>query len=74
MSTGRSRTLRLPDPLITAAIARRVFAASVPVAARLGAEFMPRLDEGDLLIEASRLPSASLEGRHRRVDGRSRPS
>jgi cobalt-zinc-cadmium resistance protein CzcA len=28
----------------------------------LGAEFMPRLEEGDLLIEATRLPSASLEG------------
>ena len=27
----------------------------------LGAEFMPRLDEGDLLVEAARLPSASLE-------------
>jgi cobalt-zinc-cadmium resistance protein CzcA len=36
--------------------------ASVPVALNLGGEFMPRLNEGDLLIEAVRIPSASLEG------------
>jgi heavy metal efflux system protein len=36
--------------------------ASVPVALHLGGEFMPRLNEGDLLIEAVRIPSASLEG------------
>ncbi len=36
-------------------------AATIPVALRLGAEFMPRLDEGDLLIEVVRLPSATLE-------------
>jgi cobalt-zinc-cadmium resistance protein CzcA len=35
---------------------------SVPVALNLGGEFMPKLNEGDLLIEAVRLPSASLEG------------
>ena len=35
---------------------------SVPVALNLGGEFMPRLNEGDLLIEAVRIPSASLEG------------
>jgi cobalt-zinc-cadmium resistance protein CzcA len=36
--------------------------ASVPLALHLGGEFMPRLNEGDLLIEAVRIPSASLEG------------
>jgi cobalt-zinc-cadmium resistance protein CzcA len=36
-------------------------ATSVPVALRLGAEFMPRLDEGDILIEVTRLPTATLE-------------
>ncbi|MBM4000789.1 MAG: efflux RND transporter permease subunit [Planctomycetes bacterium] len=46
----------------TALIAAGLFAASIPVAARLGAEFMPRLNEGDLLVEAVRLPSATLEG------------
>jgi cobalt-zinc-cadmium resistance protein CzcA len=39
-----------------------VFAVSIPTALHLGAEFMPRLEEGDLLIEAVRLPSATLEG------------
>jgi cobalt-zinc-cadmium resistance protein CzcA len=34
---------------------------SIPIAWRLGAEFMPRLEEGDMLIEAVRLPSATLE-------------
>jgi cobalt-zinc-cadmium resistance protein CzcA len=48
-------------PVITAVLAVAVFAASIPVALRLGAEFMPRLDEGDLLIEINRLPSATLE-------------
>jgi cobalt-zinc-cadmium resistance protein CzcA len=32
------------------------------VASFLGAEFMPKLEEGDILIEMNRLPSASLEG------------
>jgi cobalt-zinc-cadmium resistance protein CzcA len=49
-------------PIVTVAIAVALLAASVPVALRLGAEFMPRLEEGDLLIEAVRLPSATLEG------------
>ncbi|NND98200.1 MAG: efflux RND transporter permease subunit [Pirellulaceae bacterium] len=49
-------------PRLTASIAATVFAISIPVAFGLGAEFMPRLNEGDLLVEAVRLPSASLEG------------
>jgi heavy metal efflux system protein len=49
------------SPVTTSIIAVTVFAISVPVALNLGAEFMPRLEEGDLLIEAVRLPSASLE-------------
>ncbi len=49
-------------PLATAVTALSIFVGSVPVAANLGAEFMPKLEEGDLLIEAVRLPTASLEG------------
>ncbi len=49
------------NQLMTAMLAFGVFAVSVPVSLQLGAEFMPRLEEGDLLIEANRLPSASLE-------------
>ncbi|QDU75681.1 Cobalt-zinc-cadmium resistance protein CzcA [Bremerella volcania] len=46
----------------TVSLAIAVFLASIPVAMNLGAEFMPRLNEGDLLVEAVRLPSATLEG------------
>ena len=55
-------TRAISYPKITALIALSVFAISIPVGQRLGGEFMPRLEEGDLLIEAVRLPSASLEG------------
>jgi cobalt-zinc-cadmium resistance protein CzcA len=51
----------LRQPLATAALAVILFVASVPVALHLGAEFMPKLDEGDILIEANRLPSSTLE-------------
>lgn len=49
-------------PAVTFGIALGILAMSIPIGQRLGAEFMPRLDEGDLLVEAVRLPSASLEG------------
>lgn len=55
-------TRAIAHPFVTVAMALTVFAVSIPVANNLGAEFMPRLEEGDLLIEASRLPSATLEG------------
>ncbi|NBT14531.1 MAG: efflux RND transporter permease subunit, partial [Planctomycetia bacterium] len=48
-------------PVVISLCAAGLVAASVPVALRLGAEFMPRLDEGDILIEVNRLPSATLE-------------
>jgi cobalt-zinc-cadmium resistance protein CzcA len=48
-------------PVVISLAAAGLVAASVPVAMRLGAEFMPRLDEGDILIEANRLPTATLE-------------
>ena len=47
--------------LLTATVALCVFCMSIPVAIRLGGEFMPRLEEGDILIEANRLPTATLE-------------
>ncbi len=49
-------------PVVAVAIALGLVALSVPVALNLGGEFMPRLNEGDLLVEAVRIPSASLEG------------
>jgi cobalt-zinc-cadmium resistance protein CzcA len=53
--------LAVRHPVVIALAAAGLVAASVPVGLRLGAEFMPRLDEGDILIEVNRLPSATLE-------------
>ncbi len=47
--------------VVTVVIALSVFGFSLPVGWNLGAEFMPRLVEGDLLVEAVRLPSATIE-------------
>jgi cobalt-zinc-cadmium resistance protein CzcA len=47
-------------PWATAAIAAAIFAVSIGAAGFLGTEFVPRLDEGDIVINASRLPSVSL--------------
>ena len=49
-------------PVIATLIGVALLAVSLPVAIGLGGEFMPRLNEGDLLVEAVRIPSASLEG------------
>ncbi|MBV8676398.1 MAG: efflux RND transporter permease subunit, partial [Planctomycetaceae bacterium] len=49
-------------PVVAAVLAIGLVGVSVPMALRLGGEFMPRLNEGDLLIEAVRIPSAALEG------------
>jgi len=50
------------NPKMTVCIALLAFIISLPVGRNLGAEFMPRLEEGDLLVEAVRLPSATIEG------------
>ncbi len=55
-------TAAIKHSFVTVAAAVTLFAVSIPIAMNLGAEFMPRLEEGDLLIEATRLPSATLEG------------
>lgn len=55
-------TRAIAHPVMTTLIAVAVFGISIPVGLSLGAEFMPRLEEGDLLVEAVRLPSATLEG------------
>jgi cobalt-zinc-cadmium resistance protein CzcA len=49
-------------PAAAVLLALALVGSSVPIAFALGGEFMPRLNEGDLLIEAVRIPSASLEG------------
>ncbi|MBZ5582815.1 MAG: CusA/CzcA family heavy metal efflux RND transporter, partial [Acidobacteriia bacterium] len=47
-------------PLLTVGIAAIVFAISLAGARLLGAEFIPRLDEGSLLIQMYRLPGISI--------------
>ncbi len=51
----------IASPVLTTVLAVTVFVLSIPIAMNLGAEFMPRLEEGDLLVEAVRLPSATIE-------------
>jgi cobalt-zinc-cadmium resistance protein CzcA len=48
--------------VLTVLAALAVFVGSIPVALLLEREFMPKLEEGDLLIETQRLPTATLEG------------
>jgi cobalt-zinc-cadmium resistance protein CzcA len=48
-----------PVRMITVSVV--VFLVSVVVALRFGVEFVPKLDEGDLAIQAVRLPSISLD-------------
>ena len=50
----------LDRPLLTGAIAVGVFVVSVAFVPFLGTEFIPKLDEGTVAIQAWRLPSVSL--------------
>jgi cobalt-zinc-cadmium resistance protein CzcA len=54
-------TFALQRPVLIAGTALALFALSIPIALQLGGEFIPLLDEGDLLVEGYRLPSATLE-------------
>lgn len=63
----KSRNLYLPAlrravlrPVLVVCIAAGIFAVSVLVAMNMGSEFIPRLDEGALAIQAWRLPSVAL--------------
>ena len=64
------RARRLYSPVLESALRNRkrvvgiagaVFVASLALVPFLGAEFIPRLDEGALAVQAVRLPSVSLE-------------
>ena len=54
-----SQTLR--HPVITAGVAALAFAGSLALASLLGAEFIPKLDEGAIALQAWRFPSVALE-------------
>ena len=53
------RAIRFPK--VTVAIAVVIFASSMVLVPFMGAEFIPKLDEGSLALQAWRLPSVSLE-------------
>lgn len=53
------RAIAHPVAVLTGAVV--VFGVSVLIASQFGAEFVPKLDEGDMAIQAIRLPSVSLE-------------
>ncbi|MCA9249117.1 MAG: efflux RND transporter permease subunit, partial [Planctomycetales bacterium] len=53
------RAIALPVPVVITAVA--IFAGSVLMAWQFGAEFIPRLDEGDIAMEGYRLQSVSLD-------------
>ncbi len=55
-------SIAIAQPLATALVGLAIVGVSIPIARNLGGDFMPQLEEGDILVEASRLPSASLEG------------
>lgn len=50
-----------PRPGLVFGVALLLFAGSLVSGARLGTEFMPRLDEGSVLVQGLRLPSTALE-------------
>ena len=50
--------IRFPVPLVAASVA--VFGLGLLLALGFGLEFVPKLDEGDIAIQAVRLPSVSL--------------
>jgi cobalt-zinc-cadmium resistance protein CzcA len=50
----------LARPGLTAAVSVAVFAASAVLVPFMGTEFIPKLDEGTIAIQAQRLPSVSL--------------
>lgn len=61
---------RVYEPVVRWAVGRRVLilgstlillAGSVPFALRLGSQFVPRLDEGSIVINTVRLPGVSVE-------------
>jgi len=51
--------MRMPWLMFASAVG--LFVISLIIASRFGVEFVPKLDEGDIAIQVTRLPSVSLE-------------
>ena len=60
-SYGRILARTLPHPASVGSAALVIVVLALVSATRLGTEFMPRLDEGSVLVQGIRLPSTSLE-------------
>jgi Cu(I)/Ag(I) efflux system membrane protein CusA/SilA len=60
--------IALSRPLTTLSIGLFALLSTVPVFLRLGSEFMPALDEGDLLYMPTTLPSISIEEAKRQLE------
>jgi Cu(I)/Ag(I) efflux system membrane protein CusA/SilA len=60
--------IALSRPLTTLSIGAFALLSTVPVFLRLGSEFMPALDEGDLLYMPTTLPSISIEEAKRQLE------
>jgi cobalt-zinc-cadmium resistance protein CzcA len=58
---SRLLAAHMRHPLLTVGVALAVVTAAMASVPFLGTEFMPRLDEGAILIETRKLPSVSLE-------------
>ena len=58
---GRTLGRTLVHPIRVGATALAIVIVALLGATRLGTEFMPRLDEGSVLVQTMRLPSTSLE-------------
>ncbi|EDY85994.1 cation efflux system protein CzcA [gamma proteobacterium HTCC5015] len=67
---SKSKLLAIYQPMVTALIRRRGLAVAISlgllvlggaIAPRLGSEFVPRFNEGDVLIRATMAPSISLK-------------
>lgn len=52
----------LPHPFLLGGTAVALFAVAIGSLTVLGSEFMPGLDEGDILIESRKLPSIDIDG------------
>lgn len=52
---------------VLAAVAVAMLVATMPIASQLGADFVPRIDEGDIVVAARRMPSISMS-EARRLD------
>jgi heavy metal efflux system protein len=50
----------LAQPVLTLALALAVLAGAAVLGSRLGAEFVPRLEEGELALDTRRIPSISI--------------